>query len=275
MGGAESVVRVLVAERRQRGGEAGVVRGFAGVEAEVLEDEHFAGGDFGVVRVRLGGADRSGVEADREAEEFAEPFGHRADAQRRVGGAAGAAEVGGHDHSGAGFARQADGGEGGAEAEVVGDGAVLEGRVQVGAEEQPLSREVEVGQPLPAHRFHGGAERYATGGRASDAPGGRGRVRRRAGAGAGGRCPRRCAESAGRGVRSLRDGRIAPRSDAGPPGGGRGAWSPSGPGSRRGRRRRESPGCGTVSHGSTRCRIEPIRVGRVRGSSRYERADPD
>lgn len=141
--GAEAVAHVDVGELGElvrEGAALGVVLGrLAGVEAQVLDD-----GDLAVGESRDGllggGADGVGGERHVRTEQFAEARGGRGERERRLdAGALGAAQVRGHDDAGAGFGELRDRGPDGADAAVVGDGALGQRDVQVRADEDPLA----------------------------------------------------------------------------------------------------------------------------------------
>ncbi len=138
---AEAVAHVHVREGGEPVGELtalGVVLGgLAGVEAQVLDDRDLAGLEA-VDRVVGGGADGVLGERDRGAEEFGEPLGGRQQREGQVRSTLGAAQVRGDDHLGARVGEGLDGGQNGADAAVVGDQAVGQRDVQVGADEDPL-----------------------------------------------------------------------------------------------------------------------------------------
>ncbi|CAM5661276.1 hypothetical protein SGRIM119S_07122 [Streptomyces griseorubiginosus] len=115
-----------------------VLGGLARVEAQVLDHGDLAGLEavHGIVR---GGADGVLGEGHGGAQEFAEPLGGGKQREGRVRRALGAAEVRGHDHLGARVHEGLDGGQDGTDAAVVGDEAVGERHVEVGADEDPLA----------------------------------------------------------------------------------------------------------------------------------------
>lgn len=139
---AEAVAHVDIGQRGQPVGELAalgvVLRRLTGVEAEVLDDGDLAGLQT-VHRVVGGGADGVLGERDRLAEELGEALGGRQQRERRVRCSLGAAQVGGDDHLGASVGQGLDGGQDGADAAVVGDLAVGERHVEVGADEDPLA----------------------------------------------------------------------------------------------------------------------------------------
>ncbi len=140
--GTETVAYVDVRQGGELVGELaalGVVPGgLARVEAQVLDDRDLAGFEA-ADRVVGGGADGVLGERDRRAEEFGEALGRLEEGEGRVRGALGAAQVRGHDHLGARLDEGLDGGQHGADAAVVGDEAVGQRDVEVGADEDPLA----------------------------------------------------------------------------------------------------------------------------------------
>ena len=94
--GTERVIDVDVRERRERRGERRVVRLLAGMEAQVLEQQHVAIGK----RVHGLFGDRSdavGRELDADAEQLGETRAHRSQAQLAMELALRPAEVRAHD----------------------------------------------------------------------------------------------------------------------------------------------------------------------------------
>ena len=148
--GAEGVVGVGVARRRQRGRERGVVGLFAGVEAEVLEQHHAAATGLG----ERGGhrlADRVGREDDRAAEQFRQARRYRPQRERWIRGPLRPAQMGADDEGRPPVEGEPQGREGGANPGVVADDAVAHGNVEVDAHEQPVPVEIEVVEGSLAH----------------------------------------------------------------------------------------------------------------------------
>ena len=147
VGAAEGVVDVDVAETGEFFGEGGVVGLFFGVEAEVFEQEGLAGFEVGG-HLAGDGADAVGGEGDvlvvaeDVVEEAAKVIDEGAEAHGVDGFALGAAEVRAEDDLGLVAEGVLDGGEGLADAGVVGDDAVLEGDVEVDADEDALVGEI-------------------------------------------------------------------------------------------------------------------------------------
>ena len=157
MGGAEGVVHVLVAVSREASGELGGVSGFARMKAQVLENDDVAGTE--PRRLAVLAADHVGPKADGLAEEFLKPRRDRPQAERGIGLAVGPAQMRSDDHRGALLASRADGGEGGAEATVVGHSSVPERYVQIGAQQEPAAAQIEVSKgQLSGFQKHGGAK---------------------------------------------------------------------------------------------------------------------
>ena len=139
---AEPVGDERVGERGELVGERAalgvVLAGLAGVEADVLQQRDLAVGE--AVDRRAGRvADGVGGERDVGAEQLAEPGGHRAQRVAVLGRALRAAEVGGHDHPGAGVGERLDRRHAGPDPAVVGDRGAVERDVQVGADQDPLA----------------------------------------------------------------------------------------------------------------------------------------
>ncbi len=144
-----------VCERGELAGELGALvvglGGLAGVEAEVLEEQHLAvlerrGLGLGVVADGVLGEDDVG------AEHLAEALRDRREGVLGLGGALGAAEVGADDDAGAGVGQALDRRGRGADAAVVGDGRAVERHVEVGPDEDALAAQV----PEVAGGLHAG-----------------------------------------------------------------------------------------------------------------------
>src|SRR5207237_925963 len=73
-----------------------------------------------------------------------------------------AAEVGGDHHRGAALERQLDAGHRGADARVVGDAAVLDRNVEVGADEDALAAQVDLRHALELHLLRKRAPYFGT-----------------------------------------------------------------------------------------------------------------
>ena len=147
--GAERVVDVHVAERRQLPRELSVVARLLRVETQVLEQEHVARPQRGR-RLRGRGADTVVRGRDGAAEQLREARRHRGHAQLVHHLPFGTAEVG-HEHQRAPLVDQVlDGRQGGADARVVDDVTARERDVEVDAHEHALARERIVGE-RPLH----------------------------------------------------------------------------------------------------------------------------
>jgi hypothetical protein len=124
------------------------------VEAYVFEQHHAALGQGGHLGFGVG-ADAAVGFLHGRAEQVAEAGGHPGEAHAFVHLALGSAEVGGQDHLGAQIAQEADGGQGGADAGVVGDrAAVVLGHVEVDPDQDALAAQValaEAGQGTLRH----------------------------------------------------------------------------------------------------------------------------
>ena len=146
--GAEGVEHEDVAVGGEDLGDLGVVLLLALVEADVLEDEDLAvseGIDGGLGLLAVGVVDELHVIAG----DLGELVGGRLEGELGLGAVAlGAAEVAHEDDLGALVLEVLDGGDGGADAGVVGDDAVLQGDVEVDAHEDALARDVGVADGL-------------------------------------------------------------------------------------------------------------------------------
>ncbi len=113
------------------------------MEAEVLEQERLARPE---PANRILGADPERIARARHVhpEELAQALGDRPQAQSVLDLAVGPAEVAGQDDPGALREQGPDRGEGGPDARVIGDLAVLEGNVEVDADEDTLATRVDV-----------------------------------------------------------------------------------------------------------------------------------
>ena len=142
---AEGVVDEDVDVLGQLAGEPGVVLLLLLVEPDVLEQEHFAVAQEPLEPPDLV-ADDIGSHDDLVRNELGQPLRGRLEAHRRVDLALGPSEVGGDDEPGAVFEEPGDGRQGRPDAGVVADLAlVVEGDVEVDAEENELAFDVEVG----------------------------------------------------------------------------------------------------------------------------------
>jgi len=147
MGGAECVVDVQVRQVSQRLGELGIVRFLVPVEAEVLEQDQLAGTEL-ADRVVHAGTERVAGHAHRASQQLRQPIRDGLEPEGIVDLALGTAEVAGQNHAGTALQQIADGGQAGANARVVGDPAVIQRDVQVGAQEDPLAGDVDVANRL-------------------------------------------------------------------------------------------------------------------------------
>jgi len=132
VGGAEGVVDIVAVGRRQRGCKVRIVRLFARVEAEVLEQEQRA-------RLGPGGCciQTIGNKGNGSSESLFEHCGHRSKGVRRIGDALGLAEVGACDHHLRPLEQPAQGWQGSDDASIVHDLAVGYRHVQVEAGQNP------------------------------------------------------------------------------------------------------------------------------------------
>ena len=158
MRGAEGVVDVVVGELGQFPGELLVVGLFLGVEAQVLQQQRLA---FLQLARHLFGldADAIGAEADVFAasqlvvEQHAQALRHGTQAHLGIGLALGTAEMRGQNEPRAVAQGVLDGGQGLADARVVGDAAdFVERNVEVHAHEDTMIAERQIADGELAHR---------------------------------------------------------------------------------------------------------------------------
>ena len=138
MGGGEGVVHIDIAKRRHLAREHIVVGLLAALEAHVLAQDRLTGRDRDAGKPVL-------AEPDLAAEQRGQRRGDRCQGQRCViAPFLGAPEVRDHQHPGPGPQGLLDGGERGPDAGIVGDTAVLDGDIQVLADQDPLPCEGEI-----------------------------------------------------------------------------------------------------------------------------------
>jgi hypothetical protein len=130
MGGAEGVVHVEVAQRREARGEAGIVGLFAGEEAGVFRDRHTAAREPPGLGHSLVG-ERVAEEGHRCAQQALELTDHRFHGILRVDPALGPAEVGEQHDSCPAAPEKLDGRQRGPDPGVVGDLPVLDRAIEV------------------------------------------------------------------------------------------------------------------------------------------------
>ncbi len=147
---AERVVDVDVGHVGQGLGEARIVRLLLGVEAQVLEEQQVAGTQL-ADRDLHSGAQRVAGHAHVATQQLAEPIRDRLEAKRVVDLALRPAQVAGQDHCRAALQQIADRGQAGPDAGVVGDPPVVERHVEVGAQEDALSADVDIPDRLLVH----------------------------------------------------------------------------------------------------------------------------
>ncbi|KAL7551129.1 hypothetical protein ACHAWF_014328 [Thalassiosira exigua] len=171
VGRAEGVVDEEVEGSGEVLDEASLVLGLLLVEAGVLEHDHVAlrgTVDDGLDVV----ADAVGGKLDLLAEELAHALGAGSEAELVLRSILGAAEVGADGDDGALVLEVLDGGDGGADAGVIGDGLAVEGHVHVAPDEDLLALELGLAQVLDGFlglEFEGGG-----GGERADSEGGGG-----------------------------------------------------------------------------------------------------
>ena len=159
VGGAEGVIDIDIAQVGELFGEVVVVLFFFGMEAKIFEKEGLPG--FEVVgHFRGDFTDAIGGEADvffgaeKVIEELAETCGDGMETQGVDMRAFGTAKMGGKDDPGALAQGEFEGGNGLTEARVVSDATVLEGDVEVDADENAFVAQVEVADgKLGGHRL--------------------------------------------------------------------------------------------------------------------------
>ena len=144
----EGIVAIDVAERGEPGGEIGVVGLFAGMEADVFQQQHLGrAGLFGQVFRPVQRLDEMHLAAERLFQRG------QGDAQRHGGHhlALGPVEMG--KKHGRAAARQdvVDRGHDAFDPCGVGHGTVLDRHVDIDAHQHALAREIHVVQRLPAH----------------------------------------------------------------------------------------------------------------------------
>ena len=153
MGGAEGVVDVDVGELGERPGKGRVVLGLPGLEADVLQQQHFAGPEAPRHRLDVA-ADHRRRLLDRDAEQLGQPLADRAHRERGVGLALRPAEVGDEDQGRAPLAQQLDRRQRRPDSRVVGDPAVLQRDVEVDPDEHAPAGDLSVADAClgEAHR---------------------------------------------------------------------------------------------------------------------------
>ena len=147
--GAEGVGHVEVGHGGEGAGKVGVVLLLAGLEPEVFQQHDLTALEGGGLGVGVG-ADHVGGENDLLAQQLAQAPGHGGQGQLRFDGALGLAQVGAGDDRRAMAQQVAQGGQGGHDAGIVGDGAggFVLGHVEVAAAQHPLAGHVYI-----AHAF--------------------------------------------------------------------------------------------------------------------------
>ncbi len=147
MGRAEGVVHIDVGEGGEAAGEVVAVLRLGLVEAEVLEEQHFAGGEA-LRRLFRGRAYAVFDEMHRDAEALAERV--RDDGQGELGLALalGPAQMGSQHHARLRGEQAFERRQGGPDPAVVGDPTVGERHVQVRADEDAKAGEVACGEQV-------------------------------------------------------------------------------------------------------------------------------
>ena len=138
MRGGEGIVDVKIAERGEAIDHVRRVLLLAGEEAGIFEQADLAGGERGDRFRRAFPRD----ETHRAAEHALERLGDEREAHLGIGHALGPAEMGEDEHDSALVRQFGDGRHGGAQAGIVGDGAVGHRHVQILAHQHALAVDV-------------------------------------------------------------------------------------------------------------------------------------
>ena len=147
MRGAERIVDVDIAERRHLFGQRFVVFLFALVEAAVLEQYDFAGGDIKTA------VDPIADHSHRLAQLCGHDLGHRLERVfLGIHAFFGTAQVRSHHYLGTGLEAELDGRHRCRDAGIGGDLAILDRNVEVGADEDAFASQIEIGKTLERHR---------------------------------------------------------------------------------------------------------------------------
>ena len=143
--GAEGVGHVHVGHGRHFPGQLGVVLGLALLKAGVLQQQDLAGLQGGGFGGGIG-ADHVGGHDDLAAQQLAQALGHGSQAELGIGSLLGFAQVGAGDHRRILLQQVLDGGQGGHDALVVGDGTggLVLGHIEVAAQQDLLARYVDI-----------------------------------------------------------------------------------------------------------------------------------
>jgi len=148
--GPEGIVDVDVGHVGQRLRELRIVCLLLRVEAEVLQQEHVPRPEL-VDRGHHARAQCVTGHPHRTAEQLAEPVSDRLQAQRVVHLSLRPAQVAGQDHAGPLLQQVDQRGQTGADARVIGDLAIVQRDVEIGAQEHALSRDVDIANRLLVH----------------------------------------------------------------------------------------------------------------------------
>ena len=143
---AEGVGHIEVGHVGHGLGQGGVVLGLAGLEAGVLQQHDLAGLEGGGLGLGVGAHHVVGHD-DRLVQQLAQADGHRLQAQLGLYLALGLAHVGAGDHRGPLVQQILDGGQGGADALVIGDDAAAvlgHGHVEIAAQQDLFALHVHV-----------------------------------------------------------------------------------------------------------------------------------
>jgi len=158
VGGAEGVVHIHISQGCQLLGEIAFVLLFLSEEAHVLQQHHIALGHGGHLGFGVGADAAVGLH-HALAQQLAQAGGHGGEAHALVHLTLGTAEVGREDHLGALAGEVVDGGQGGADAGVIGDGAgIVEGHVEVDPNQHALAAQFISGEAGQGALRHGGGQ---------------------------------------------------------------------------------------------------------------------
>ena len=142
--GTESVVDENISQRSQSLGKLGIIGFFLGAETDVFQQHDLAGLDA-VGHHLSDGADDVGGDGHLDVQELFQRGGNGLQAHLGIDLALGAAQMGAQDDGGIVLQQITDGGQSAADADIIGDLAVLIQRhVEIAAQEDFLSGHVDV-----------------------------------------------------------------------------------------------------------------------------------
>ena len=144
MGGAEGVVDENIRHGSQALGKLGIIGLFLGAETDVFQQHDLTGLDAVGHHLGNGAVDVSS-HGHLDVQEFLQSSGHGLEAHLGIDLALGAAQMGAQDDGGIVLQQITDGGQSAADADIIGDLAVLIQRhVEIAAQEDFLSGHVDV-----------------------------------------------------------------------------------------------------------------------------------